>query len=310
MEKDSTNVKDVIDKALDSRNRLLSSDLAGFSGMSADGLNYFINRWRNAEVERRIQVISGLINLSEEDFTLDFSGIFKLCLQDPEETVRVKSIEGLELEDKYTYVAPLIKILKTDESEQVKFAAIRALGKFALLAEQGEFSEIIAQDIFTSLLSILENTKELMTIRRQALESIAPFHDELIASYIEDFYYSEDPEVKVSAIISMGRNCDGRWLEFLIDEMQSEVAQLRFESAQASGEIDDEELVPYLIDLLHDSESQVREAAIRSLGKIGGSKAKTTLQDLINDPDSLIKEEAQYALRELLACEDPLSLNP
>ncbi|MDD5311585.1 MAG: HEAT repeat domain-containing protein [Dehalococcoidia bacterium] len=310
MEKDSTNVHDPIDKALDSRNRLLNSDLAGLSGMGADNLDYFMSCWRNAEAQRRIQVISGLVNLSEEDFALDFSGIFKLCLQDPEEQVRIKSIEGLEFEDKYIFVTPIIKILKTDESEKVRFTAIRALGKFALLAEQGNFSEIIAQDIFTALLSILENTKESMPMRRQALESVAPFHDELIASYIEDFYYSEDPEVKVSAIISMGRNCDSRWLDFLIDEMRSEVAQFRFESAQASGEIDDEELVPYLIDLLHDSENQVREAAIRSLGKIGGTKAKTTLQDLLQDPNSLIKEEAQYALRELLACEDPLSLNP
>ncbi|MCX6005619.1 MAG: HEAT repeat domain-containing protein [Chloroflexi bacterium] len=310
MDKESPAVSEIIDKTLDPLNKILNSDLIRFSNLSADDLNYFKKCWRNAEAERRIQVITGLGSLGEEDFTLDFTGIFKHGLEDPEEQVRIKSIEGLELEDKYIYIAPIIKTLKTDESEKVRSAAAQTLGKFALLAEQGDFSEIIARDIFTALLGILENTRESMTLRRRALESIAPFHDELVANYIEDFYYSEDPEVKASALFSMGRNCDGRWLDFLINGMQSEVVEFRFESARASGELDDEDLVPYLIDLLHDRESQVQEAAIRSLGKIGGSKVKMTLQDLIKDPDSLIKEEAQFALKELLACEDPLSLNP
>ena len=41
----------------------------------------------------------------------------------------------------------------------------------------------------------------------RALEAIASFHQELVEHYIEDYYYSEDPKVKASAIFAMGLNC-------------------------------------------------------------------------------------------------------
>ena len=165
----------------------------------------------------------------------------------------------------------------------------------------------VGDDIFDALLEVLQKPTEPDPLRRRALESIAPFHQDPVANYIEDFYYSEDPLLKASAIFAMGRNCDSRWLDFLIEELQSKNALFRFEAARACGEIADEDAVPGLLNLLNDNDHEVQETAITSLGKIGGQQAKDALVKLRASHENRIKEAALSALTELEICQDPLS---
>jgi len=302
-------LSEVIGKMLDPRGKVLDSDLASLSGLGTDDLNMFKKNWKELAADQRTNLVIRLFSLSEEDLTLDFARIFNFCIEDPEESVRIKAIAGLELEDRHVYITPLIRAMKTDESAEVRSAAAQALGKFALKAALDELPDAVAQDIFMALLEVLENAGESISVRRRALEAIAPFRQEPVEQYLEDFYYSEDPKVKASAIYAMGRNCDHRWLEFLMDEMQSGNAQLRYEAAQAIGELEDEEVVPYLLKLLNDEDQEVQEAAIRSLGQIGGRDARQALNRLIKSSDTRIKDAAKSALAELLSCEDQLSLN-
>jgi HEAT repeat protein len=299
----------VIDIILQPGSEILHANLARLSNLGVDDQRYFEKHWQNAGAEQRLRLLSAMVSLSEDDLALDFTGIFKLGIEDSEESIRIKALDGLELEDKHTFIRPIIKALRKDESETVRTAAARALGKFALMAEMEELPDVIGQDIFNALLEVLENPSEQQELRRRALESIAPFQQELIEHYIEDYYYSEDPKVKASAIYAMGRNCSSRWLSFLIDEMQSSDSEIRFEAARASGELEDEEAVSSLLRLLNDEDAEVQDAAITALGKIGGQDANKALQQLSHSADPRIKSAAVSALAELKACEDPLSLN-
>lgn len=309
MEAKQLPVTQVIDLLFQPGTEILNTNLARLSSMGAEDSDHFKDCWKKAAVEQRLRLVTAMVGLSEDDLALDFTGIFKVALDDSEEGIRIKALEGLELEDKYTCVRLIIKALKNDDSVNVRTAAARALGKFALMAELDELPEVTGQDIFNALLEALENPSEPLELRRRALESIAPFQQELITNYIEDYYYNDDPGAKASSIYAMGRNCNSRWLDFLIDEMQSSRAEFRFEAARASGEIEDEEAVPSLLKLINDSDMEVREAAITALGKIGGTDAKQALQQLKNSTDPGIKSAATAALSELQACEDPLSLN-
>ena len=302
-------VGEVINKVLDPGRELLNSDVAVLSDLNKDNLAKFGKAWEKADFKERLQLISKMVGLSEEDFILDFTAVFKIGLDDPQENIRIKALEGLEMEDKYVNAKPIITVLKYDDSVEVRTTAARALGKLALMAECGDVPEIIGQEIFNALLEVLEKPKEDDAVRRRALEAAACFHQEPVDRYIEDYYYSEDPKLKASAIFAMGFNCNPRWLSLLIDEMQSENAEFRFEAARASGEIADEEAVPHLIRLVDDKDPEVQNAAIMSLGKIGGTEAKRTLQKLSKSADIRIKNAAKAALIELSACEDPISLN-
>ncbi|MGD0354377.1 MAG: HEAT repeat domain-containing protein [Dehalococcoidia bacterium] len=309
MDSKQQQVGEVIDKILNSDKEVLNSEIAVLSDLNDNDLAKFRTAWRNVDIQKRSSLISKMVGISEDHLILDFTRIYKLGLDDPDENIRIKSLEGLELEDKYIYARPIIKVLKSDESEVVRAVAARALSKFALMAELGDVPESLSRDIFSALLDTLENTKEPLVVRRRALEAVAPFRQELVEDYIEDYYHSEDAKVKASAIFAMGLNCSSRWLDVLIEEMQSKTPEFRYEAAKASGEIEDEQAVPYLLNLLNDDDREVQDAAIMSLGKIGGKEAKQALQRLSKSKDARIKDAANAALTELSACEDPLSLN-
>ena len=302
-------VRQVIDILFQPGREIRSTYLVRLSALRAEDLSYFEQKWKQAEAEQRLRLIAAMVSLSEDDLTLDFTDIFRLGIEDVEENIRIQALAGLELENKSTFVRPIIKVLRNDDSIRVRTAAAITLGKFALMAELEELPAVLGQDIFNNLLEILERPSEPLELRRRALESIAPFQQELINNYIEDYYYSHDPGAKASAIYAMGRNCNRRWLGFILREMQSTRAEFRFSAALASGEIEDEEAVPALLRLLNDDDSEVRQAAIAALGKIGGKDAKQALKQLKTSPDPVIKKAAAAALAELQMCEDPLSLN-
>jgi HEAT repeat protein len=300
-------LSEIIAETLYSGEEIRHTDLVRLSDLNDDDLTQFKKGWRSAAMERRTLLISRLVSLGEDDARLDFTRIFKSCLEDTEASIRIRALEGLELEDKYNFALPVIRTLKTDESSEVREAAARVMGKFALMAELGELPVAVGGDIFDALLGVLEDPSEPGPLRRRVLQSIAPFRQDPVASYIEDFYYSEDPLVKADAIFAMGRNCDSRWLDFLSEELQSNSALFRFEAARACGEIQDEDAVPGLLNLLNDDDHEVQEAAIAALGKIGGQQAKNALDGLSTSPENRIKEAALSALTELEICQDPLS---
>lgn len=308
MDPEERAISEIVDKVLFSNKEFLNSDIAVLSDLNDEGFAIFLNSWKKAEVKRRLSLISRMVSLSEEDFILDFTRIFKTGLDDAEEAIRIKALQGLGLEDKYVYTRPVMKVLKSDASADVREEAAGVLGKFALMVECGDMPEAIGQEIAEALVGTLENMREPLSVRRRALEAVAPFRQELVEHYIEDYYYSDDPKVKASAIFAMGLNCNERWLRFLADEMESDTAEFRYEAARAAGEIGDEESVPQLIKLVEDKDPEIQDAAIGSLGKIGGTEAKQVLNKLGKSPDSRIKDAAKAALSELQACEDPQSL--
>jgi hypothetical protein len=307
MESRQRDLGEVVDKVLGSEQELLSGDMAVLSNLNAEGISRFRSAWLKAPFKRRLQVISRMVSLSEDDFILDFTGEFEVALGDADESIRIKAIEGLELEDKYVFARPLIKTLKADESVEVRTVAAKALGKFALITECGDVPEVLAQNIYNALLEKLEDLREPLAVRRRALEAIAPFQEELVEHYIEDYYHSDDPKVKASAVFAMGINCNSRWLSFLIDEMHNDSAEIRYEAAKSSGEIGEPEAIPHLNELVNDRDHQVQDAAIAALGKIGGDAAKRILQKLGKSANARIKDAAKAALAELISCEDPQS---
>jgi HEAT repeat protein len=308
MDPEERAIGEVVNSVLHSSKEFFNSDIAVLSDLNDEGFAIFLDSWKKAEVKRRLTLISRMVSLSEEDFILDFTRIFKIGLDDAEEAIRIKALQGLGLEDKYVYSRPVIKVLKSDASADVREEAAGVLGKFALMAECGDMPDVIGQEIAEALVGTLENMREPLSVRRRALEAVAPVRQELVEHYIEDYYYSDDPKVKASAIFAMGLNCNERWLRFLAYEMESETAEFRYEAARAAGEIGDEESVPQLIKLVEDKDPEVQDAAIGSLGKIGGTEAKQVLNKLGKSPDSKIKDAAKAALSELQACEDPQSL--
>ena len=294
----------------DSSKPVTSSKLGYLSDLSSKELKFLEEIWANADAARRHQVISQLVHLSEVDFRLDFSGVFVFCLSDLDETIRTQVIAGLDGEENYLLITPLLRVLKEDNSAKVRAAAAIALGKFALLGELGKLPTYYKNKIYTALLEVLENKVETAEMKRRALEAVSSFNMPRVKELIEQAYHTDDVKLKASAIYAMGRNCDSAWLTTLMTALNSNEAEIRYEAANACGELGAEEAVPHLLKLIKDEDCQVQEAAIKALGQIGGEQAKQALNKLAKNPQPKIRQAAKSALEEVHFCEDPLFFQP
>jgi HEAT repeat protein len=134
-------------------------------------------------------------------------------------------------------------------------------------------------------------------VRRRALESIAYAYSQEVLAALEMAYYDDDDQMRLSAIVGMGRSCDQRWRDIILEELENTTPAIRYEAALASGELRLQQAVPALARLLEDADLQVRHASIWALGQIGGTQAKELL---LADYD-LADADTRAALEDALA---------
>ena len=72
-------------------------------------------------------------------------------------------------------------------------------------------------------------------MRGRALEALGVRGKDWVHELIEEAYGSGDRRLTISAVHAMGRNADLAWLPMIIDEMESDDAEMRFEAATAAG---------------------------------------------------------------------------
>ncbi len=301
-------IKETIADITNDNNPLRSSMLIELSDLNSAELAWLEQAWTAINPKRRRQIVYRLVELAEDNFELDFDSVFKCCLKDQDAAVRCKAIEGLWESEEPSLINHLADILEHDSSEKVRAAAAAALGKFAMLAEHEKLRASYKSRIFQTLLAVVDDESQDIEIRRRALEAVSPLNFPQVHKAIKEGYQSDNPELRVSAVYAMGRNCDSSWLPILLGELASASAEMRYEAAVACGELGGEEAVPRLTELTNDPDSNVQLAAIQALGKIGGSEAKGWLQECLNSPIELIRQAAEQALCELEVWEDPLSL--
>ena len=278
---------------------LSNTELISLSDMTTEGLDLLRNVWPDVDAERREDVLRRLIGLSEDNLDADFNDLFRFCLNDENPEVKAKAIEGLWECDNRTLLTPLTSLLEQDLSEQVRVAAALALGKFAVLSENGKMLSKDGERVKDSLMQAIENTEESQEVRRRAIESVAPFNTPEVQEIIQGAYESDQFEMKCSAVYAMGKSCDPQWLPIILAELRNPHAAMRYEASNACGELGDEPAVPHLIPLFDDDDHQAQQSAISAVGAIGGSLARKALLHCLKSSDELAVEAAHEALGNL-----------
>lgn len=301
-------VEEIIAELADSDQPLRNVKLAELSGLTTAELALFTRTWSKIEPERRRQIVSRLVELAEDNFKLNFNGIFKYYLDDPDAEVRCRAIEGLWESEETSLIGQLINLLEKDNSGKVQEAAAVAIGKFALLAEHQKLPDEQTSRIQRSLLATLSDKNKSPEVRRRALEAAAPISIPEVKKAIEDAYESGDTKFRISAIYAMGKSCDSAWLPELLRELSDPETEVRYEAAGACGELEEESAVPRLIELIDDFDADVQMAAIQALGKIGSMEATECLQQCLENENEVVRETAKQVLNDLATPQDPLAL--
>ncbi|MGD9146191.1 MAG: HEAT repeat domain-containing protein [Anaerolineae bacterium] len=297
MASEANDLKETLKRLSEEPGALPFSRLYAFSDLANENLASFCAVWDTFPTDQRQRLARSLVELAEASFQVNFDAIFVHFLDDPDGNVRAAAIDGLWENTDTALLGRLLSVLRSDPSILARAAAATGLGRFVLAGELEELDPPVQTRILTELLTTIHLADESVDVRRRAVESVAYACTSEITEVLELAYYDEDEDMRLSAIVGMGRSCDERWKDVLLTEVESTSAAMRYEAALACGGLMLREAVPILTRLLDDADPQIRDASIWSLGQIGGGQAKQALMAAYEDAD----EDTRAILDEALA---------
>lgn len=268
----------------------------GLSDLSKEDLKTLNELWNQISPSYKHKVLQALVHASENNFEYDYKEVGLMGLSDDSPMVRSAAIDLLWEDESVDIMRTLIRLINHDDSSHVKAQALIGLSRFILLGEYGEISAELANEAQQLALKLHTDLSQPMEVRRRALEALSNSSHQDKDKLIRSAYQSDDHLLKVSSIFAMGRTCDDKWQDFLLDELDSDDHELVYEAVRACGEIQLESSVRQLKELLLSEDREIQTMSIWALGEIGGKDAVDTLsslQEAIEDEELLeIIEEA------------------
>lgn len=275
------------------------------SDLSRQNAHLVHHHWNSIPQDRRRSVIQALVDEAETNLDIHLERLLRITLEDSDPTVRALSIRGSWEEQGGDLVGRFIHMLQSDSDQDVRIEAAKALGNYVLAGELNEFDASLAMHAEEALLSTIHSLDEPLDLRCASLESVSYSGELGIRQMIEDAYYDSEEEMRLSALVAMGRSADVRWRGFVHAELQNPSPNMRAQAAIAAGELEAQAALHDLLRLVDDQEKTVRLATIFALGRIGGQDASDALETVAqsSEPDEI--EAAQEALEEMAFYADP-----
>ena len=223
-------IKDFLSDLSDQDKPLKYSKLLQVSGLSTDEIMEFKTGWNSLPQVRKRELLEKLVALSEDNLELDFSGVFRACLEDSDEDVREQATRGLWESEDRAIIRPLIDLLHRDPSPKVRSAAGITLGKFAVMAQNGKLISRDEDRIREALMAVIGGSEEEVEVRRRAIEAVASFDYPGVDEIIREAYQSREQKLVQSAIYAMGESSNPEWLRTVVTEMEHEDPAIRYEA--------------------------------------------------------------------------------
>lgn len=285
--------------------------LGRFSDLSREGVKTFEREWPTLPESVRVDVVRRFDELSEERVDLSFGRALRVALGDPSPIVRQVAISGLWEDDSGELLERLRGMLRDDTSPDVRSEAASALGRYSRRASvetlPNEAANALRDDLFRAARSGTSTYAE----QRRALESLGPLAaDPEIAEAIREAFDSGDHGFQCSAVRAMGLSHELRWLPLILNELQGDEPELRFEAARSAGLLGSTDALPLLIDAARDEDPEVRHTAINAIGQIGGRGAVRALERLAEDAGEADLELIETALEEVGTLLEPYEQSP
>lgn len=273
---------------LESKNKKMVVGMTVFYGLSditPEQLKRLEPVWVDLPTSYKHKLLVAFVGASETDFELSYKQIGILGLSDKSALVRATAVDLLWDDESIEAMRLLLKIVRTDEASNVKARALVGLGKFILLGEYEEIPELIAYEAQQLALNLHTDQKQPIEVRRRALEALSnsghPQKDKLI----RNAYHSNEHLLNVSAVFAMGRTCDEKWEDILLDELDSNDNEIAYEAVRACGEIGLSASIQQLGKHLLGDDREIQIMAIWSLGEIGGQQSLDILSSLQENTD-------------------------
>jgi HEAT repeat protein len=205
-------------------------------------------------------------------------------------SVRRASLEALAAVGGSLAVEPLALAL-TDEEREVRFAAVRALGR--LRSAEGEALGL------EQLVSLVQGSHD-EELTNAALLALGETGDTRALPILRPLVRSGDPKAAVAAMEALGAFPESRRVEALIDGLSHSAAEVVKAALRALGESHDPRVLLHLGASLDHEAWDVRRLAADLLGRHGGSAAPPLRARLGVEDDPLVREAIGRALERMV----------
>jgi HEAT repeat protein len=296
--------RQVLDALLDEKEPFHPRYLYRFSDLEEPELHIIGETWPNVSVRRRRAIMEDIEELGETNLTLSFEEFSRFAISDSDARVRELAVRILGEYESDDLIQLFETLLVNDSDAGVRAVAATGLGKYVYLGEIEELPEKTLNQIVDRLLRVYSQP-EAMLVRRRALESLGYSSRDEINPMIESAFYSGIEDWIVTALFAMGRTANSQWNPHVMEMLENDSTEIRYEAARAAGELELHDATDRLIELLDDSDTDIRMAAIWSLSQIGGEGVRDALEELYDETED--EEEADFidqALENLLFTED------
>jgi HEAT repeat protein len=279
---------------------LTAEAIRSLSDLSSPELILWKAAWPAFPADRRLLLMTRLGESSETNFDLNFSGVARHALIDPDDEIRLAALSALWDDEEPALLILLMRLAQHDDSTEVRAQAVGEMGRFILLGELEKLGSSLTKDAQELAIRIYNDVDEPIEVRRRAIEALGNCTRNGISEMIQDAYDSDEPKMRVSAIHAMGRSYDQDWSEIVLQELDNPDPEIRYEAARAAGELELEEAIPVLGRLLFDEDREVLEVAVWSLGELGGATARRLLETAQEQAEAAGDEGLLEAIDEAL----------
>lgn len=252
----------------------------------------------------------------------------KLFAGDEPSLLKIKILETLgKLEDPQTVPAILERF--HDEDEDVKIAAVNAVGSFRNLAQKDHafshhrtvnaLKELFGKDNTPELRSAVihafanfkhEEAVEFLAQELQNIESpirgdcvyvCGQFKDLGITHYLEPYLDSDNPTIRANAIIALWQFQHYR---LQLNKLLAELLEAKDKETQKTtihllGEIRAQHEVPRLLNLLEEEDDELRLLSALALGKLENPSAHHIIAEFVLHPNGDLSSHAKKQLTNL-----------
>ena len=253
--------------------------------------------WLLISSRRRIQVARGCLHLLHSSRTLQFKAFFLHLLTDPVSAVRALAVEGLGL-DVYPDTLPHVeRIASHDASGSVRLSAVQALGQFLQVGETRFWTEGVVMRIREVLALLIADIDQSLALQCVALESLGYSPGPIYMLLLSEAYLSDLEELRVSALVAMGRSRELHWEDLLLEAFDDQSGAVRRAAVQSGGLLGLASFRDISLSIVElESDRQLRLAAIEALGRLGGP---TAYEGLMLAAESEDPEQQEAVLRAL-----------
>jgi HEAT repeat protein len=210
------------------------------------------------------------------------------ALSDKSSAVRIAAANALGAIGDQRASKALVTLLKDQQDEQARIAAVNAIAK------------IKAPEAVTDLLEIANNESDTWSVRKASVEALGEIRDARAVDSLVNTLNDQYATVREASALALGKIGSNQATVHLLATLDtSSLWALRVAAANALGAIRDRRATAPLSHILKDRYAAVREAAAGALGRLRDPGAVDPLLGALDDPNANVQESVMRALDDL-----------